>query len=170
MKEMETNQDNSTSVREQLPVELLYIQKLIQYRIAGNFGNEQTGPPPVMPDLQYWQLPVKEFVRNHALNKIESLALLIAIAPHVQPDLFDTAIESALRGSGDFPKIGGVRGRNFRGFMPTGQTVLFLLGADYWTSTQDVQQIFWSDHLFARKKILWLEELPQGEPAMSGRI
>lgn len=123
-----------------------------------------------MPDLQYWQLPLQDFIRKHSLKKIEGLLLLIAITPHVQPDLFDTAIESSIKGSGDFPKIGGVRGKNFRGFMPTGQTILFLLAADNWKDSQEVHRLFYSDHLFGKKKVLWLEELPSGEPAMSGRI
>ena len=153
-----------------LPPELDYLYKLIQYSI-GKYSHE--GPQesePEMPGLQHWQLPIKDFIRQYGLSRIESQLLLVAIAPHVQPDLFDHAIESTLKGSGDFPKIGGVRGKNFRGFLPTGQTVLFLAGADNWKSSQEVIQLFWSDHLFVRKKILWLEDLQPGEPSMSGRI
>lgn len=153
-----------------LPVELLYLYKLIRYRLSAYFDAASPGPEPVMPDIQFWELPVKDFIRQQTLDKTEALILLISLSPHIQPDLFDTAIEAVLKGSGDFPKIGGVRGKNFRGFIPTGQTVLFLLGADNWKDSQDVQQLFWSDHLFGRKKVLWLEDLQQGEPAMSGRI
>jgi hypothetical protein len=158
---------NGTSL---LPPELEYLYKLIRFSIGRFFEEGKGETEPEMPGLQHWQLPVKEFIRQHSLSRIESQLLLIAIAPHVQPDLFDSAIESTLKGSGDFPKIGGVRGKNFRGFLPTGQTVLFLLGADNWKSSEEVLQLFWADHLFARKKILWLEELQQGEPSMSGRI
>ena len=155
-----------------LPVELVYLNKLIRYRLRYYFdpGQLENEPEPVMPELQYWQLPVKDFIRQNSLDKAEAQVLLIALAPHVQPDLFDMAIEAALKGSGDFPKIGGVRGKNFRGFMPTGQTILFLSGAESWKNSLEIQQLFWSDHLFGKKKILWLEELQQGEPAMSGRI
>lgn len=110
-----------------LPVELVYLNKLIRYRLRYYFdpGQLENEPEPVMPELQYWQLPVKDFIRQNSLDKAEAQVLLIALAPHVQPDLFDMAIEAALKGSGDFPKIGGVRGKNFRGFMPTGQTIFF---------------------------------------------
>ncbi|HYJ38792.1 MAG TPA: hypothetical protein VEV87_09255, partial [Chitinophagaceae bacterium] len=142
-----------------LPPELDYLYKLIQYSIARFSSEGAQEAEPEMPGLQHWQLPIKDFIRQFGLSRIESQLLLVAIAPHVQPDLFDAAIESSLKGSGDFPKIGGVRGKNFRGFLPTGQTVLFLVGADNWKSSQEVIQLFWSDHLFARKKILWLEDL-----------
>ena len=39
-----------------------------------------------------------------------------------------------------------------------------------WNSRLEVQQLFNAEHLFNRDKILWLEELPVGEPAMSGKI
>lgn len=153
-----------------LPLELQYLDKLIRFRLGKYFGEGSTASEPEMPDLQYWQLPMKDFIRDHSLSRIEALALLIAIVPHVQPDLFDAAIEVALKGSGDFPRIGGVRGKNFRGFLPTGQTLLFLAGADNWKGSQEVQELFWSSHLFGRKKVLWLEDLQAGEPLMSGRI
>lgn len=152
------------------PLELQYVDRLIRYRLGKYFGENSMEQEPDMPDLQHWQLPVKDFIRNHSLNRLEALLLLIAIVPHVQPDLFDTAIESTLKGGGDFPKIGGVRGKNFRGFMPTGQTFLFLAGMDTWKNSQELKELFWSSHLFGKKKILWLEEPQTGEPFMSGRI
>jgi hypothetical protein len=84
--------------------------------------------------------------------------------------LFDQAIQEKLKISGDFPEIGGVRGKNFRGFIPTGQTAVFLLAGDDRKKRMEIEQMFWSDRYFASRKILWLEELPQGEPAMSGKI
>ncbi len=155
-----------------VPPEMEYLYILIRFRL-GKFFPEETGqelPEPEMPELSAWQLPMKNFVNSHALNKLEKLVLLIAIAPHIQPDLFDSAIETSLKGPGDFPKIGGARGKNYRGFLPTGQTVLFLAGAESWESIVEVQQLFWSTHFFGMKKVLWLENLQQGEPFMSGRI
>ena len=153
-----------------LPLELQYLDKLIRYRLGKCFDENGTEQQPEMPEWQQWQLPVKDFIRSNSLSRREALVLLIAIAPHIQPDLFDAAIEGTLRGSGDFPKIGGVRGKNYRGFMPTGQTFLFLSGADNWKDSQDAQEIFWSSHTLGKKKVLWLEELQPGEPVMSGRI
>jgi len=152
------------------PPELDYLYRLIRFRIGKFFEGNKEEPEPEMPGPHQWELPIKDFIRQNSLSKIESQLLLIAVAPHAQPDLFDNAIESALKGSGDFPKIGGVRGKSFRGFLPTGQTALFLLGADNWRDSQQVFELFWSDHFFAKRKILWLEELQQGEPSMSGRI
>jgi hypothetical protein len=98
--------------------------------------------------------------------------LLLALAPHVQPDLLDGALQSALQQRGEFPQLGGIRpdGHNFRGFLPTGETALFLLGDDDYQGRMEARELFGADHFFSSKKILWLEQLPPGEPALSGKI
>jgi hypothetical protein len=151
--------------------ELIYLEQLIKFRLNVFFpsGNEEAEP--IMPTLDMWHYPLADFVHRNKLNIHEAILLLVALTPHVQPDLFDSAIESKLKDpSTNFPKIGGVRGKNSRSFIPTGETLLFLLAGDQLPQRLQVQQLFGSQHMFAKKKIVWLEELPAGEPAMSGRI
>lgn len=71
---------------------------------------------------------------------------------------------------GDFPLIGGTRGTHFRGFLPTGETALFLLAGEDLQQRLKIQQLFSQEHFFASKKVLYVEEMPAGEPAMSGKI
>lgn len=150
--------------------EFQYLFQLIQFRLQGYLPDAEPVAEPVMPGLDQWQLPLRDFVYKNKLSIGEATVVLAALAPHVQPELFDTAIASRLKESGDFPKLGGARGKNTRVFLPTGETVLFLLADEDWNTRLIVQQIFASDHLFSQKKILWLEELPGGEPVMSGRL
>jgi AAA+ superfamily predicted ATPase len=149
--------------------ELNYLDTLIKTRLDQVFsgGSQEFF---IAPELAEWQLPLAAYIRKNNLSAQDAIVLLVALAPHIQPDLFDTAIQSKLNGNSDFPKIGGVRGKNFRGFLPTGETVLFLLGADTIDKRAYWQRLFGADHLFARNKILWLEDVPSGEPAMSGKI
>lgn len=148
--------------------EFQYLRNLIDYRLNNPSGGEM----PSMPDVETWSLPVKTFISTFNFEKDQFAAtlLLIGLAPHVLPELFDRSIQEKIKNSGDFPEIGGVRGKNFRGFLPTGQTAVFLLAGDDWQQRQKVEQLFWPDKEFAKKKILWLEELPQSEPVLSGKI
>jgi AAA+ superfamily predicted ATPase len=150
--------------------EMQLLDKFIRYRLDEYFPSEEREDNPVLLDIEQWQLPVREFVRNANLTINETFVLLIALAPHVHPDLFDNAIHSKINGSGDFPNIGGVRGKNFRGFLPTCETALFLLAGDDMEKRFQLQEIFGPDHLFAKNKILWIEDVPTGEPIMSGKI
>ena len=151
-----------------IPVEFNYLRALIDYRL-NNPSGEQI---PEMPQAEIWDLPLKDFIQEHQLDNDQSVAtlLLIGLAPHVVPGLFDIAIQGKLSVSGDFPEIGGVRGKNFRGFLPTGQTAVYLLAGDNLNKRKEIEQLFWSDKYLAQKKILWLEELQHSEPVMSGKI
>lgn len=153
-----------------MPPEFLYLHQLIQYRLQKYFPSGETIAEPVMPPLDQWQLPLRNFVYQNNLNVGEATILITALAPHTHPNLFDSAVEHIIPESGNFPKMGGVRGKNSRAFLPTGETILFLLADDDWNTRLMVQQNFASEHLFAQKKIVWLEELPGGEPVMSGRL
>jgi hypothetical protein len=103
------------------------------------------------------------------LSDEEYLLILLALAPHVQPQFLDQIIQENLPQPGDFPQIGGVRGKHFRGFLPTGETALFLLAGEDLQKRMAVQRLFGESHFFAKKGILHLEEV-QDEPRMSGRI
>lgn len=151
-----------------MTVEFEYLSALLNFRLNNSNGSDM----PAMPDINEWSLPLKNFILKNNLQKDQNAAtlLLVALAPHAVPELFDNTLLEKIKTPGDFPEIGGVRGKNFRGFLPTGQTVVYLLAGDDWEKRQQVEQLFWSDKDFAKKKILWLEELPQSEPVLSGKM
>src|SRR5690606_20977905 len=124
---------------------------------------------PSIPPFKEWRIHLPDIL-NKKLGRDEAILLLLSLAPHIQPDLLDSVIETHMQHSGDFREIGGVRGKNFRGFLPTGETVLFLLAGEDLKKRLEVQELFSENHFFAKKHILWLEEVPEGEPPMSGRI
>ena len=113
---------------------------------------------------------ISKFIRQNKLSKQELLLLLMALMPHFKPGFFDDSVQKMLPASGDFPEIGGTRGKNFRGFLPTGETALFFLSGTNLEKRMHYQRIFSNEHLFAKQGVLWLEDVPPGEPAMSGRI
>lgn len=147
-----------------------YLIQVIRYRLNKYFPSGESDLEPVMPSFDSWYLPMKEFVSQHNLSKQEATLLLLGIIPHLDADLFDSTIQAKMANNGDFPKLGGVRGKNFRGFLPTGETALFLLAGEDLEKRFEVQQLFGPDHFFSKNKIFWLEEVPAGEPVMSGKL
>ena len=114
-----------------LPREFQYLQQLIHYRMGQFLPTGKKDKEPELPAWEDWTLIVPENIKQASLNDQEITLVLLALAPHIIPDLLDTAIELHLGDRGDFPKIGGVRGTHFRGFIPTGETALFLLAGDH---------------------------------------
>jgi hypothetical protein len=153
----------------QYTAEFAYLFDLVQHRVSKATRADYTQSEPVMPPFSKWNKNLSSFIGHNKLDKYSSLLLLIALAPYVYPHLFDDATGDLL-GEHNFPKIGGTRGKNFRGFLPTGETAFFIISGDSPQKRSDVQQLFQADHLFADKRILWLETLPEGEPSLHGRI
>lgn len=113
--------------------------------------------------------PYSRFICEHALDTDAQLLLLLALVPWIQPDFFDRLIQAVMPDAGDYPQLGGVRGRQHRGFLPTGDTALFVLASEDLESRLHWQSLLWSDHPLVRQGILFLEDAPDSEPPMSGR-
>lgn len=110
------------------------------------------------------------FVCEHELDHDAQLLVMLALAPYVKPDFFERIIQGVLPGAGDYPQFGGVRGRQHRGFLPTGDTALFLLAGDDMGKRLRWQALLAGEHPLVRKGIIYLEDALEGEPPMSGRL
>lgn len=151
-------------------LEFRFLKDFIEYRLDRHFDPNSKMEEPKMPELSEWTIHLPEEIKSADLGKEELILLLLALCPHVEGSLLDRVIQTKLEGTGDFPQLGGVRGKNFRGFLPTGQTALFLLDGDDFKKRQQVHEILGSEHFFGKNHILWLEEAPAGEPKMSGKL
>ena len=100
----------------------------------------------------------------------EHVLVLLALVPHVRPDFFGRLIGRFLPEGGDLPEFGGVRAEHHRGVLPTGETAQFVLAGDDLGGRLAVQRLLSSEHWFARRHVLWLDPVREGEPVMSGRL
>lgn len=98
------------------------------------------------------------------------IAWLLALLPHVAPDLLDKLLREQLTEAGDFPRLGGVKGTEYRGILPTGETVLFLLGGDHSPWRAAARSLFSGNHFLSEKKLLLLAGVPAGEPRFAGKL
>lgn len=131
--------------------------------------NPQTYQAPCWPDCT-GDDPYSHFIREHNLDTDSQLLLLLALIPWIQPDFFDRLIRSVLPEAGDYPQLGGIRGRHHRGLLPTGDTALFLLAGEDLEARLHWQSLLWGEHPLVKKGVICLEESPDGEPPMSGRF
>jgi adenylate kinase family enzyme len=122
-----------------------------------------------------WRIETEEsalnqFLYQYQFNIEEYIILLLALVPHLQPNFIDTIAQQHLPQGGDFPEIGGVKGTNHRGMLPTGETAQFILAGNDIPNRLRIINYFSSEHVFNKKSILSLEPVKEGEPKMSGRI
>ena len=113
--------------------------------------------PALNPDDPYGRL-----VHTHGLNESERIVLMLALVPHIQPDVLDPFFKDHRT------EYGGTKGSGQKGFLPTGQTVLFILAGDHPALRSAVLSMFDDDHKFRKGNILSLETAPRGEPELNG--
>ncbi len=110
------------------------------------------------------------FVCHYNMSVAERLTLLLCLAPHIRPQLLDALfMQNKLTGRG-YAEFGGIKGRQHGGFLPTGQTALFLLAGDNLEKSNEYIHLFSADHYFARHQIIRLEPPPVGEPMLCGAM
>jgi AAA+ superfamily predicted ATPase len=153
---------------------LAYLAEFLLWRLddyleADSIGGRKRSMP-LQPQWNGVPSPLQDFVQEHNLNENELQLLLIALAPHVQPTFFEAVMLERLPQSGEFPEFGGVRGKQFRSILPTGETAVFILAGTDMAKRFEVQALFGAEHLFYKKRVLWLEDPPPGEPRLCGKI
>ena len=154
------------------PAALEYLNRVIQTRLSLYYGKKskyRTLQDIPIPNYSGYEAPFTAFLEENSVDRREFIALMVALAPHLDPNFFDRAIQEAIPETGDFPQLGGIRGKNYRGFLPTGQTLMFLLDGGDLNQRFGLARLIEDDHVFAQKRVAWLEEPPLGEPALSGR-
>lgn len=109
-------------------------------------------------------LPDKSFEETN-------LFLLIgALIPHFAPAYYDQIFVD-LVGEGNFPELGGIRGKQHRGILLTGEMALFLLSREDLQLRQELYETYFSrEHWLFRENILYLEPPLPGEPRLSGKL
>jgi len=151
---------------------LQLLQQVIRNRLDGFFKKEEKDLSSFFPSVQINEddSALHEFIINNKLSVEEYITILTALAPHIHPTLFENCIQEFLPQGGQFPEFGGVNGSNHRGILPTGETVLFILCGNNLEMRLHLQQMFSSDHLFNKQKVLWLEQTKEGDPTMTGKL
>ncbi|QIA08470.1 ATP-binding protein [Draconibacterium halophilum] len=146
-----------------------FVESAIRARLNRDFGKEEALALNV-PDFAKHPSILSGFIIDNQLKKAEILCLLLALVPYISPGLISTVVGNYLPNGGDFPDFGGVKGKNHRGILPTGETVLYILAGRDMDKRVKLSTMFEDDHLFTQKSVLHIEPVPSGEPKMSGRL
>ncbi len=123
-----------------------------------------------VPDLDSDESMYATFIHHYQMNADEQLVVALALLPHVRPELLDTFYRVNPSSQRGYAEFGGIQGKLHGGFLPTGETVMFLVAGSHLQRRWECQHMFDRDHFFARHQILRLESVPPGEPLLSGQL
>ncbi|MEO0626194.1 MAG: ATP-binding protein [Bacteroidota bacterium] len=152
-----------------LALALAYLEALLRHRLSHDTGSKESVPMPEPPSISEAD-SMANFLMEHEASIDELVVLTLGLVPHVHPFLIDSIVNEYLPEGSNFPALGGSKGKTHRGFLPTGETAVYLLSGQDWRRRFEIIELFEGGHYFAEKAILKLEDVKSGEPDLSGRI
>lgn len=124
---------------------------------------------PAPPDMAEGTSPYASFVASNGLVPEERLLLVLALVPHLRPHLLDIFYVKNKTFDRKFTEFGGIFNGPDGDFMPTGETLAFLVAESDLEARFRLHGLLAADHLFARQGIL-LAMRRGDEPPMKARL
>lgn len=153
--------------------ELDWLHGVIDLRFRLYFDTGQTAGQDSVYDLKPPRLAASAYadtVRMFRLGFRERLAVALCLAVHLRPQMLDVFFTQNQTFNRPFTEFGGLSPGDRSGFLPTGETLLFLLaGADITERLEALSSLSPEKALF-RKGILELAPPVDGRPRQTGLL
>jgi hypothetical protein len=151
--------------------ELDWLDAVIAARFAGYGGDAAAaGPVPAPPPLDHGFGPYAALVRELGLDAAGRLILALAMAPCFAPARLDPFLLQNAAIGRRFTEFGGVPGQSHAGFLPTGETVRFLLAQGDLGGETGFHPLFLADHVLVTRGIVAIDHRHGDEPPLSGAL
>ncbi len=123
-----------------------------------------------LPDIAKDSSVYGNVVSYYQMTFDERIILALALAPHIQPNLLDIFFVKNTNLDRGYTEFGGIKGQNHGGFIPTGETVAFIIAGNDLEKRFNLISMLGEDHFFRKFKILDLIHAQPNEPFLSGVI
>jgi hypothetical protein len=155
---------------ETLNRELEWLNHMINYRFSDYFQQSNELPYPPAPDLTFDASFYAQTIRDLQLNDEGRLLILIALAPHLRPAVFDIFFTKNATIDRVYAEFGGLKGEKHSGFVPTGETAAFIICGNDLQKRFELQRLLDHQGLLYKKNILSLGFTNEYEPIWSGEL
>ena len=153
----------------QLEEQLNWFQTILDIVIKCNFKQDCE-----VASIREIPRPKDDILKLYAPDKFvtleEQVVLMLALIPHIRPQILDIFFVHNKSFNRPYTEFGGWKGVSHVGFLPTGETAMFIVAGDDVGGRKEVIRLFQKDHWFYTQNILRLEGAGSGEPFMSGQL
>lgn len=122
------------------------------------------------PDLSGDASEYARVVRECGVNTDERLVLLLALMPHIRPQVLDPFFTHNKAIDRGFTEFGGWRGKTHSGLLPTCETAVFILAGGDLSRRFAAMAMFEDTHFFATRGMIRVQHQGSGEPLFSGAL
>lgn len=149
--------------------ELEWLRQVIDIRLKSYFKSSEEGAIEILtpPDLSEDDSIYARIIGENNFNTTERIILLMALAVHVSPDIYDIFFVKNPNIDRGYTVFGGVTSEG-NGFIPTGETVVFIVGEDDLEKRFKLLDLFSNSHPFKVHNILGLTSVKENEPVFNG--
>ncbi|MEL6812051.1 MAG: ATP-binding protein [Bacteroidota bacterium] len=153
--------------------ELNWLKEILKIRSALN-ANEATDFQDVFelmpPDITGSHSGYAQLIREHNFGFVERFILILSAVPYIKPELLDVFIQKNTTTNQLYTEFGGRMSDQHSGFVPTGETVMFILAAHDLSKRFSLIKPFEGDHPFAKQQIVWLSDVSSNTSFLNGQI
>ena len=150
--------------------ELEWLQKVVETVIGGYLQHEDVDKNwsdiPV-PSLEN-DTPYHQWVHTQQLNSYQRLAIALVLVPHIKPELLDIFLGKNSIYDRRFTEFGGIVDTEHFGFLPTGQTLLFLISATNPELKATALDLLNPQNILFKEQVLALETTASYVPMQNG--
>ena len=164
---MSRSQANAIS----LEAEIEWFTKVMDTRLSLYFGQDSAQRDihdHAPPDLRKDDSEYARLVKECGMNFEERIVLILALIPHIRPQVLDAFLLNNKNTDRGFTEFGGLKGKIQGGVIPTCETASFILNGNNLSDRFSFISILDDDHFFAEKGIIHIEHQADGEPLFSG--
>ena len=156
-----------------LDADLAWFARVLDARLKAYFGEPGAAAPDPLaiapPELDGGSAYARFVLENRVTPDLR-LVVLLALVPHVRPQLLDVLWSRNDVTQRGFTEFGGMQGASHGGFIPTGETAMFLLAGEALATRFAMARMFEPDQLLASRNVLHMAPVAPGEPPLSGAL
>ena len=146
-----------------------YLKLQFIYQLDKVFMVENPLEKPVFKKINSQEF-INKIIIEHDLTDYDILLLGLSLVPNILPSFLSSIVAEYLPNGGEIAEFGGVKSKNHRGILPTGETAQFLIAGNN-LEERIAFYSFLHDHSYLYKKgIIKIDQVPVGEPKMSGLL
>jgi len=152
--------------------EIDWLQSVIDQVICSYLlqeGHEKRWQDLALPDVDS-DSPYGQLILRYELDSYARIMMALALAPHLRPEALDIFFGKNQIYDRGFSEFGGVVDKAHSGFLPTGQTLCFLISATEPALRLQVMQLLSKESALVKEQIISLSEAGPSLPPLSGLL
>ena len=153
--------------------EISWFAQVISVRFAHYFKNETAFDSIYdipLPDYANHKTYFADFIRENDLNFQERFVVMLALTPNISPAILDSVFVKNPETGRIFTEFGGVKGATFNGYVPTIETIMFMLSEEDFGLRFELNRMFEDEHIFQRKNVLRIGQVSLEDPYSSASV